>query len=606
MVAIGMQEGTTTEATTRVTVATPAARPRRYRAARDNLSARLLGVAVALAGLLDLASTVTPNLHDRTRMLHAGFAAFTPEVTHWAHGATALFGLALLVVGRGIAQRRRLAYWAALGLLGLSAVSHMVKGLDFEEATVTVAVAVLLIRHQRLFTERAHVERLRSLGFWIPALAAVTFAYGLAGLYLRPSDTTPDLTFPRALRFVAARLVGLSGPLHIEHGFGSWFPASLTVLGVFGIVTVAVVLLSPVAERTVDYVHNASRDRVRSLVDRGDGDTLDPFALRSDKAYVFSRDGRAAVAYRYVNGVGLASGDPVGDPGSFPDAVTRFLARCAEGGWRPAFMGVREDRLPMYDAVGLRSRYLGEEAVVDVASFTLDGRAMRPVRQAANRTRNHGITTEVHREGELDPTLRRALTGIADRQRGRAPERGFSMALDDLLSGRDADCVIVVARDPDGAPFAFQRYVPCRSGRGLSLDAMRRDPVGPNGVNERLIVDAIAWAGEHGVEEVSLNFAAFKGLVEEGGSRSLFERGEAWVVRRLNPYFQIESLYWFNAKFRPRWVRRHLVYRCPGDLAPVGVAALSAEAFLPFDRRRGGEEEPAPGDATLPAPAASR
>jgi lysyl-tRNA synthetase class 2 len=326
---------------------------------------------------------------------------------------------------------------------------------------------------------------------------------------------------------------------------------------------------------------------VRRLVHRADGDTLDPFAFRNDKQYVFSHDERAAVAYRYVNGVGLASGDPLGAPDAACDAFRAFLELCHDRGWRPAAIGARGDRLSLYEAAGLRAHYLGDEAVIDVAGFSLQGRAMRPVRQAYNRTKNFGLTTEVHREGALDPTLRRALVGIADRHRAGAPERGFSMALDELLTGRQGDCVIVVCRDESGAPIAFQRYVPCRAGRGLSLDAMRRDAVGPNGVNERMIVEAVEWARDHGVEEVSLNFAAFKGIIEEGADLSPMQAAQAWVIKRLNPYFQIESLMHFNAKFHPRWVPRYLVYRSAGDLAAVGIAALSAEAFLPFDRNRG-------------------
>ena len=135
------------------------------------------------------------------------------------------------------------------------------------------------------------------------------------------------------------------------------------------------------------------------------------------------------------------------------------------------------------------------------------------------------------------------------------------MALDGLLSGRDPQCLVIVARDEDGTAIAFQRYVPCKNGNGLSIDAMRRDPVGPNGVNERMIVDVVSWAQDHGISEVSLNFAVFKGLIEEGADLRFVAAAEAWLVRRLNPYFQIESLLTFSAKFGPRWVPRYLVYR---------------------------------------------
>ena len=92
------------------------------------------------------------------------------------------------------------------------------------------------------------------------------------------------------------------------------------------------------------------------------------------------------------------------------------------------------------------------------------------------------------------------------------------------------------------------------------------------------------WARERHIGEVSLNFAAFKGLIEEDADLGPLEGAQAWIIKRLNPYFQIQSLLTFNAKFDPRWVPRFLVYRSIGDLAPVAVAALSAESFLPFDR----------------------
>jgi lysyl-tRNA synthetase class 2 len=543
--------------------------------------ARLLGLLVAMAGIVNLASALTPNLRQRMHILHEGL---TPDITGLAHGATAILGVGLLLVGRGLVHRRRLAYLAALGLLGVSAITHVLKGLDVEEAIVVLVVAVVLWRARWLFDSPIPHARWRTLARVIPAVLIIDFAYGLVGLAIRHGEMHPAVTVSLAFREVGARLIGMTGPLHVEGGFGIWFPPTITVLGAASLAAIVLLALAPVAERTVG--HHADLERVRRLVDRADGDSLDPFALRHDKQYVFSDDERAAVAYRYVNGVGLASGDPVGAPESFEDAVKRFLALCDDRGWRPAVVGARADRLALYERLGLRSHYLGDEAVIEVGDFGLEGRAMRPVRQAANRTKNFGLTTEVHREGDLDPTLRRALVGISDRHRAGAPERGFSMALDELLSGRDRDCVIVVCRDATGAPIAFQRYVPCKGGRGLSLDAMRRDAIGPNGVNERMIVDAVDWARTHDVDEVSLNFAAFKGLIEEGAELSRVQAAEAWVIKRLNPYFQIESLLNFNAKFHPRWIPRYLVYRAAGDLAAVSIAALSAEAFLPFDRKR--------------------
>lgn len=541
---------------------------------------RLLAFAVTVTGVVNVASALTPRFSARLELVGE---AFTPEVTHFARGATALLGVALILLGRGIARHRRLAYRAAVMLLAVSAFTHLLKGLDFEEAVVALGVAVLLVKSGSLFTASTPPAHWRTTAKVAATVIPVAFAYGILGLVIRYNRVRPGLTVLGAVHETAARLVGLTGPLHVKGGFGRWFPASITALGFCAVIVIAIAMLAPVAERTL--APAIERERVRRLARREDGDTLDPFALRHDKRYMFSTDGRAAVAYRYVNGAGLASGDPVGDPAAYADALSRFLERCTECGWRPAVIGARGDRLALYESLGLRARYLGDEAIIDVEHFTLDGRRMRPVRQAFNRTKNFGLTAEIHREGALEPALRRALVGISERHLAGAPERGFSMALDALLTGRDADCLIAVCCDAEGTPIAFQRYVPCKAGGGMSLDTMRRDDVGPNGVNERLIVEAVLWARAHGIREVSLNFAAFKGLIEDDADLGLLETAQAWLIKRLNPYFQIQSLLTFNAKFDPRWVPRYLVFRSMRDLPPVAVAALSAESFLPFDRR---------------------
>jgi lysyl-tRNA synthetase, class II len=216
---------------------------------------------------------------------------------------------------------------------------------------------------------------------------------------------------------------------------------------------------------------------------------------------------------------------------------------------------------------------------------------MRDVRQAANHTRRAGVTVEIRTEGELDDELRGQLVEIDRTWRGRSKEHGFLMALDGLLTGREPEAVLPICRDATGRPIAFQRYVRCRGGRALSLDAMRRFREAPNGVNERMIVEAVEWAGSHGVEEVSLNFAAFRELIDPKLDPS-GRAAQAWLFRRIRGLFQIESLWFFNKKFRPRWVKRYILHRGLGDILPVGIATISAESLLTFPWAR--KQEPAP------------
>jgi len=553
------------------------------RAWRDRSEARVLGVLVGVSGALAIVSALAPVNPARLAELERDLAPLAPHVHRAAAAAAALAGLAVLLVGRGLARRRALSWWLALGLLGVIGIAHLLKGLDIEEFTVTVSVIVLLVQARRLYRGRIRHTSWGRVGGVALIGAAVALGYGLGGIVIRRGEVHPALTPWRATQQIANNLVGLRGPLSFEGNFSEWFPKTLTAIGAVWVIALGIALFAPLRHRRGPL---EERMRVARLVARPTSGTLDPFALRRDRSYLFDHTGEGGVAFRVLGGVALVGGDQFGERAPADDAVRRFLQRCDDEGWRPAAIGVAEPRLVPWRDAGMRSICLGDEALIDTTSFTLEGRTMRPVRQAYNRTKNNGVTARILRESSLDDETRRALLAIDAVDRGRESERGFSMTLDGLLTNptRDGDCVIVIA-DMDHSPVAFQRYVPCRGGAGLSLDAMRRrdhlngEPL-VNGINERMIVEAVEWSAGHGVEELSLNFAVFRSVLAATDPSAL-ERGQAWFLKRLDKYFQIESLLTFNAKFQPRWLSRYIVYRSVSDIAAVAAAALAAEGYLP-------------------------
>jgi lysyl-tRNA synthetase class 2 len=545
--------------------------------------ARLLGLLVAASGVGTVASALWPPWRERLRMAQA---LMTVEGTRVAAGSALIIGIGLIVVGRGVAARRRLAYHVTIGLLLLAALTHLTRGLDVEGAVATAVLAAVLWWRRGLFVVAMPPARLGALARLAVVLIAIDIGYGMLGLLFHVRQIHPALTPMRAGKEVLADMAGLPGPLDMTGHFGRWYEASMTGLGAGTVAILLLVALAPVAVRGGG--SPTERDEARRVMDRADGDTLDPFILRRDKRWIFSERRNAVLGCRYVRGVGLAAGDPAGDPDEFPDALRALLDLCERLGWRPALVGVRGDRLPVYQDPGLRTIYIGDEAVVDVARFGLDGRRMRNVRQAVARSRRAGITTYLVRERDLTPGERDELLSLAREARASNREFGFSMALGDLFTGAFPDCLIIVAVSRDGVPMGFQRYAPCQAGRALSLDAMRRLPHSPNGINEQMIVDLIAWAGGHGVDRVSLNFAAFRSLLDPDEELPPGKATEAFFVQRLEGRFgiQLDSLRRFNAKFQPDWVPRYLVYRSRADLPAIGLAALSSEGFLPFDRDR--------------------
>ena len=168
---------------------------------------------------------------------------------------------------------------------------------------------------------------------------------------------------------------------------------------------------------------------------------------------------------------------------------------------------------------------------------------------------------------------------MLERGREGAPERGFSMAMDSIRGPRGHDTLVVLARDRGTARSAASCISsPATGAHTVSLSFMRRDPATPNGLTEFLVVKAVELLRERGLGEMSLNFAAFAKWMHSPEKRH--ERVLGKLVALGNPFFQIESLFRFNAKFFPRWEPRYLVYEGAFGLPRAGIAALWAEGQL--------------------------
>jgi lysylphosphatidylglycerol synthetase-like protein (DUF2156 family) len=260
--------------------------------------------------------------------------------------------------------------------------------------------------------------------------------------------------------------------------------------------------------------------------------------------------------------------------------VNEFLAYCRGRAWQVAFLAVREDDVPLYQAHGFRGVYLGDEAIIRCDTFTLDGGPLKPVRAAVKRVgQSHHF--RLMRESDASPGTVAALNRIRERWRGKAPERGFTMEMGQEVHGENPDFLLAVALDHDERPVAFLRLVPCYGpDPGYSLDLMQRDPDSVNGVTEFLIANAALALGERGFRRLSMNFAAWGRLFDASASLSPTQRMLKRLAEALNPFFQIESLRDFNQKFAPEWLPRSIVVEDPAAMPKVGILYASVEGFL--------------------------
>ena len=526
-------------------------------------------------GLVNVGSALTPGLHSRMRLL---LELVPGEVPVAAHALALSAGVALVILGIYLMRRRRRAWALAVAVLAVAGALNLLKGLDVEEALACWALAVLLAGGRGAFTV-VHEDR----GWRVPLVRSAAVLGGVlvasvATLLAVSHWGTPGLNPGRTLSELGAVLTLSPGPVHYRDPF-EWVPAAIVVLCTGALATVAWQLFRPLAGPR-GLPPGELRPLAQELVASHGTDTLSFFKLRTDKHHFFDHSHRAFVGYRIETGVLLVSGDPVGPAEAVPGLLRDLCGFAEARGLALGVVGASEEFAEQASEAGLSSFYIGDEAIVELAGFSLEGRAIRKLRQAVTRVRKAGYTAVLRPMGELSEPELRELEEVSDRWRGDEPERGFSMAIDSLRGDHLDESLVVVARDEEGAVRGFLHFAPCYGRPTASLGLMRRDRATVNGLTEYLVVSAIEMLRERGIEEMSLNFAAFARWLRSPSG--LGERTLGRAVALANPYFQIESLYRFNAKFNPRWQPRYLLYeRSPLGFARAGLAAMFAEGQLP-------------------------
>jgi lysyl-tRNA synthetase, class II len=496
----------------------------------------VLSWAAAAVGAIGIVSALTPEFANRSDFVSG---VLPPGVPGAARIAALTFGLTLVWLARSLARRRRRAWQLAVVLVVGLGIAHLVKGLDFEEASLSLLVLAALFRFRRRFDVPGDPLFVRPLV--VTTLAFSTIAALVALLDLRGfrGDRVEDI-------LAAVSLVLGFRALHL------W--------------------LRPISQR----VRQSAEERrvVRKLVRSHGDDSLAFFSLRRDKSYFFSPTRRSFVAYKVVGGCALVSGDPVGDKAELPQLLAEFQRVCHTRGWRLALLSVSSDSLPAARSLGLRAIKIGDEAVVRPDGFSLEGRAIRKVRQSVTRLEREGYRFRVVAAGDVDMPLRKELERVSSAWRGSNVERGFSMAMDDQF--REPETFFAIA-ERGSTVGGFLHLVP--SGHGFSLGAMRRSRDTPNGLMEYLIVELLGWARDRDAEEISLNFCVFADLLAQTPRNKLQSLARA-TLRVGDRVFQLERLLTFSRKFAPEWRPRYLCVERLSDLPLVGMAYLRVESLL--------------------------
>ena len=539
----------------------------------------MVNIASALSPIGRAASAITPDAHGRAHLL----LSILPEaVPRTAHALALPVGVALLVAARQLTQRRRRALTLAVAVLAVAGVLNLLKGLDIAEAVACWTVAGALFAGRSAFCVGPQEGPVAAARQALLALAA-SFAVALATLFTASHWGHPSTTIGTAFHELLARAAWTNGPLHYRGPF-EWVPGGIDAILIGGLLAVAYIVFRPLAHPR-DFPGPGARRLAAGIVREHGRDTLSAFKLRSDAHYFFSSDERAFAGYAVEGKRLVIAGDPVGPPESVRLLLSELCAFAEVRGLRLAGVGGSAGFAEVARGAGLRSFYIGDEAIIDTGAFSLEGRAIRKVRQSVRRIERDGYTAELVEAGSLDASTLGELVHLCDEWRGDDVERGFSMASLELTGEHMSDTLLLVARDRDGAPAGLLHFVRCYGRAAVSLGLMRRDRTSPNGLTEFMVVNAIETLRGDGVKEVSLNFAPFARLIHS--PVRAHERLLGRIARVADRFFQVERLYRFNAKFLPRWEPRFLLYDGLLGLPSAGLAVMWVERQLPKPRLAG-------------------
>lgn len=550
----------------------------------------------ALMGAVNVVSAVTPALGERLATL----APYLPGVVRQgAHLAAALAGFGLLYLATNLRRRKRAAWYLTELLLAISLVSHLVKGLDWEEALGAGALGFWLWRLRGDFQAQSDRPSVRQGLRVLAGAVAFTLVYGTTGFFLLDRHFSIDFDLAAAVRQTLVMFVAFYDPgLEPHTRFAHYFSGSIYTVAAATLGYAAWMIFRPVLHR--EPATAAERTRARQIVEAHGHTSLARFTLLDDKAYWFSAGG-SVVAYVVKGRIAITLGDPIGPAADFPAAVQGFQAYCLRHDWQPAFYQVLPGSLDAYRAAGFQVLHIGDEASVELNAFTLEGGHNRAIRGVLNRLTRDGYRAEYH-AAPLPDALIAELREVSEEwltlMNGR--EKRFSLGWFDDAYVRNGP--VLVVRTPEGRVSAFANLLPEYRKNEVTIDLMRRRRQVEGGTMDFLFIHLFRWAQAEGYASFNLGLSALSGVGDAPGDPAV-ERGLHYLYEHVNQFYNFKGLHAFKGKFHPRWEPRYLIYAGAVSLPAVALALIRADSGDEFvrdylhalvrKRRSDGEARPA-------------
>ncbi len=525
----------------------------------------------ALVGVVNVLSAVTPALPERLMWLDQ---VLPFELRASGRVFSAVTGFMFLTLASNLLRRKRLAWLLVVGLLMVSIVSHLLKGLDIEEALLSGVLLGQLVLMKNVFTAQSDRPSIAQGTRVLIGSLLFTLAYGTAGFFFLDREYAQTFNLGEALGQTLALFFTGNADLQPTTRLGRFFVNSVYIIGAATLFYALWMLLRPVLFR--GSATAAERQQAQTIVEQYGRSSLARFALLSDKSYYFSPSGRSVIAYVPKGRGAIALGDPIGPRADRKEAIAGFQQFCARNDWHPSFYQTLPDDLNLYKAQGFQIAKIGEEAIVDLHQFTLEGKAGRKLRAPVNKLAKQGGHVQFY-QPPLTADLLKTLRTISDEwlSHMHGSEKQFALGwFDNAYIG---DCEVVTVETAAGEVVAFANIVSEYQLNDITIDLMRHKADVDRGTMDVLFVSMFQHFKSAGYDGFNLGLSALSGVGTRPDAPRL-EKGLRYLSEHLERFYSFQGLHEYKDKFHPRWEPRYLIYPNLVALPAVVTALIRADS----------------------------
>lgn len=523
-------------------------------------------VLLFLLGMVNIFSVLTPPLADRLHLLHAYIPV---EPIHASNLLVIFLGLVLLVTATFLFRGLRSAWVVGLIVSLLSVIGHISKALDYEEASLALITAVILLITANQYRIKSDPQ-LVNIGM-VTALGAfvVVLVFGAIGFYfLKARHFGVDFTWQQSLRaaFHGFLLLKDDDLQPVTH-FGREFLSAIRVLGVSAWAFLFYTIIRP-------YLHiqqsNTALEKARFYLSQYGNSAMDYFKVGEDKLLYVSDVYKGFIAYRVAGGFAVVLEEPVCSEDDKLPLLQDFERQCRQMGLKPAFYRVDEESVYYFSRLKKKKLLIGQEAILDIRTFSLGGKDKKSLRNALNSLANKGYTTAIQR-APLSLSLVQQLKSVSDEwlQQYEVREMTFSQGLFDAAAIQGQD--VITVSNAAGEVMAFLNIIPDYAPGECTYDLIRKRTEAPGGCMDALIIALVQEAQQRNMQYLNLGMVPMSGI---GQPNSTAEQVVKFAYEKIRAFRHYHGLREFKEKYATVWTNKYLVYEHDFDLIQL-PAALS-------------------------------